>query len=72
MVLDVWIVVNLEKEKGMEVERRHEGNFWSTCNIFQRFYLFLFRERGTEGKKERNINVWLPLKCPLMGTWPTT
>ena len=22
--------------------------------------------------KERNINVWLPLMCPLLGTWPTT
>ena len=23
-------------------------------------------------KIERNINVWLPLMCPLLGTWPTT
>ena len=22
--------------------------------------------------RERNINVWLPLECPLLGTWPTT
>ena len=30
-------------------------------------------ERG-EGKEkeERNINVWLPLQCPLLETWPTT
>ena len=21
---------------------------------------------------ERNNNVWLPLVCPLLGTWPTT
>ena len=28
-------------------------------------YLIIFRE-------ERNINVWLPLERPLMGTWPTT
>ena len=31
--------------------------------------LFIFRERGREG--ERNINVWLPLTCP-MGTWSAT
>ena len=23
-----------------------------------------------EGERERNINVWLPLICPLLGTWP--
>ena len=28
-----------------------------------------FRER--EGR-ERNINVWLPLTCSLLGTWPAT
>ena len=21
---------------------------------------------------EKNINVWLPLPCPLLGTWPAT
>ena len=39
----------------------------------KRFYLFIFRERGREGeRRERNISVWLPLVCPLLGTWPTT
>ena len=27
---------------------------------------------GREKEKDRNINVWLPLTCPLLGTWPTT
>ena len=36
-------------------------------------YLFLiFRERGKKGKRERNINVWLLLTHPLLGTWPAT
>ena len=38
-------------------------------------YLFIFREKGREGKekeRERNINVWLPLARPLLGTWPAT
>ena len=38
-------------------------------NCFKDFiYLFLEREK----ERERNINVWLPLTCPLLGTWPTT
>ena len=35
-------------------------------------YLLIFRERGREKERERNINAWLPLKCPLLGTWPAT
>ena len=36
--------------------------------------LFLEKERGEGREKgmERNINVWFPLECPLLGTWPTT
>ena len=32
--------------------------------FFKDFYLFIF--------KEENINVWLPLECSLLGTWPAT
>ena len=35
-------------------------------------YLFLDRAEGKEKERKRNINVWLPLPCPLLGTWPTT
>ena len=35
-------------------------------------YLFLDRESGREKETERNINVWLPLKNLLLGTWPAT
>ena len=39
--------------------------------IFKKY--FIFRKRGREGKeREWDINVWLPLKCPLLGTWPAT
>ena len=34
--------------------------------------LFLESREGRGKWKERNINVWLPLVCPLLGTWPTT
>ena len=36
------------------------------------FVYFLERREGRVKGRERNVNVWLPLKCPLLGTWPTT
>ena len=40
-------------------------------NFLKRFYLFIFKQKGKEGKgRERNINVWLPLLRPLPGIWP--
>ena len=35
-------------------------------------YLLLERGGGREIERERNINVWLPLKCPQLETWPKT
>ena len=41
--------------------------------FFSRFYLFILDSgEGREKQIERNMNVWLPLGCPLVGTWPTT
>ena len=41
--------------------------------FFLRFYLFILREKeGREKERKRNINVWLPFTCPLLGTWPAT
>ena len=36
--------------------------------------IYLFLERGERREKERegNINVWLPLACPQLETWPET
>ena len=33
---------------------------------------FIFRQRGREGGRERNINVWFLLMHPLLRTWPET
>ena len=35
-------------------------------------YLFLDREEGREKERERSVDVWLPLLCPSLGTWPAT
>ena len=42
------------------------------CSFLKRIYLFIFRKKGIEGERERNINVWLPLTCPPLGNRPTT
>ena len=42
-------------------------------NIFYLFFkdfIYLFLERGNG--RERNIDVWLPLTWPPLGTWPAT
>ena len=40
----------------------------------KRFYLFIYfyGGEGREEERERNINTWLPLMCPLSRTWPET
>ena len=37
-------------------------------------FIYLLSERGIGREKERgrNINVWLPLTCFLLRTWPAT
>ena len=42
------------------------------CVLKDFMYLFLERGEGKEKERERNINVWLPLMYPLLGTWPST
>ena len=34
-------------------------------SFFFKILSIIFRERGKEGEGERNINVWLPVECPL-------
>ena len=35
-------------------------------------FIYLFLEKRREGEREGNVNVWLPLVRPLLGTWATT
>ena len=41
-------------------------------SFLKKNYLFIFGEREREGERERNIDVWLPLVCLQLGTWPAT
>ena len=41
-------------------------------NIFFKYFIYLFLEKGKEKERERNINVWLPLTCPHLGNWSET
>ena len=40
--------------------------------LFVCLFRFIFLERGRVKERERNINVWLILARPLLGTWPAT
>ena len=58
-------------KKGIHEDVMFEENFfYSFLEDF--IYLFLERGEGREKERERNINVWLPVTHPLLGTWPTT
>ena len=47
--------------------------FSISYNFFKDFiYLYLEREEGREKEREKNINVWLLLTWPPLGTWPAT
>ena len=49
------------------------GKFSLSFFFFKDFiYLCLVRGERREKEKERNISVWLPLVCLLLGTWPAT
>ena len=37
----------------------------------KRFYLFSERGEGREKERKRNINMWLSLTRPTLGTWHT-
>ena len=43
---------------------------WEFKKLF--IYLFLESREGRKREREKNINVWLPLEHPLLGTWPAT
>ena len=38
--------------------------------VFFKILFIYFRQRGMGEERQGNINVWLPLACSLLGTWP--
>ena len=63
-----------ERARSRPSAERGKGTFNSFFKDF--IYSFLDRregkEKGREKERERNINVWLTLVCPLLGSWPAT
>ena len=47
---------------------------WRVFLVFLKDFIYLSLERGEGREKEEewNINVWLPLVHPVLGTWPAT
>ena len=47
------------------------GHMVGSLFVFLKDFIYLFLERGEGGEeRERNIEVWLLLERPLLGTWP--
>ena len=59
--------------KGKYVLRKYRVEIFIIQLIFfNKDFIYFQRGEGREKERERNINVWLPLTCPLLGTWPAT
>ena len=82
-----WNIIQPEKEKEVLIHimacMSLESTVWSEWCLIQKnkycmvsfiyfLNIYIFFRGGREGERERNINVWLPLTRPLLGTWPTT
>ena len=49
-----------------------QGHFFPLLFLKDFIYLILDRGKGREKKREINVNMWLPLAHPELGTWPAT
>ena len=70
----LWGLIFLALERCWAVGAWCEAGIPRSWDILPEDFICLFLERG-EGKekeRERNINGWLSLVCPLLGTWPAT
>ena len=84
MILELrGLLPRRERRLFIWLKRKHENLFYypiptlALLLYFQYFLkdfisLFFDRGEGREKERERNINVWLPLMRPQVGTWPAT
>ena len=64
--LNSYLVVSIYRHRFLK-------RLWSVHTDFlKKIYLFPERGEGREKERERNINVWLLLVHPQLGTWPAT
>ena len=70
---DKGIVISNQKKKKRKKEKEKKRNIRHVREIFLDFNnLFLETGIRREKKRERNINMWLPLARPPLGTWNAT
>ena len=63
-------LVYIESEQNLKTK---QNCIYFSLKKIKNFFIYLFLERGEGTEKERrNINVWLPLMRPLLGTWHAT
>ena len=72
-ILNSNVILNIK----IILETTKFSHFSILLNLLKKFlkdfiYLFFDRGKGREKERERNVNVWLLLTWPPLGTWPTT
>ena len=73
----IFISTDSYSHKSFSTFKSQRLNFlliWFVSFLFICLFVYLFLERveGREKERERNINMWLPLVHPLLGTGPAT
>ena len=63
----MWIMFDFLIRWHVQYMKSHCSKFF-----FLNILFLLVLERGREGEREGNINVWLSLERSLLGTWPAT
>ena len=70
----IWLLFHSSLMRQIHISYREwgESNYQISCILFFKDFIYLFLNRGVGWEKEgeRDINVWLLLARPLLGTWP--
>ena len=67
-------VLSIRRKNPARLKNPLAVSFYHIYNTrsFLKEFIYLFLERGRDGERERNIDMWLPLTWPPLGIWPAT